>query len=302
MSLMKTYDFIILTDDTYVQAPTATTQNCWQEDHLLIEALERKGFMVGRKSWSDQRFDWTETKAAIFRTTWDYFDRFDEWKTWLQRISGKVRLINQAGLVYWNMDKHYLRDLQAKGVNIPKTRYIEIGEKTDLLALHQQTGWKETILKPCIAGSARHTYRLNPKNLEQHEARFQELISREAMMLQPFQRNILTQGEISLIVIGGHYSHSVIKKAKAGDFRVQDNFGGTVSLYKPTAEEMGFAEKAVAACQSLPAYARVDIIRDNHDQLALIEIELIEPELWFRLKPEAADALADFLTDRTTEP
>lgn len=294
---MKTFDFVILTDDTFVQAPTAATQTCWQEDHILTEALEHKGFKVGRKSWSDQGFDWDQTEAAIFRTTWDYFDRFDEWKTWLQHVSGKTQLINPTALVYWNMDKHYLRDLQAKGVNIPETRYIEIGEKTDLLQLHQETGWHETILKPCIAGSSRHTYRLNPENLEQHEDRFQKLIEVEAMMLQPFQHNILTQGEISLIVIGGTYTHAVMKKAKAGDFRVQDNFGGTVSLYEPTTEEMAFAEQAVAACDSLPAYARVDIICDNHGSLALVEIELIEPELWFRLKPEAAEALADFLTN-----
>lgn len=299
---METFDIVILTDDTYIQNTTPATENCWQEDSLLRKAFESKGLKVGRKSWADSDFDWANTKAAIFRTTWDYFDRFDEWKAWLRHVSTKTRLINQEELVFWNMDKHYLRDLEAGGINIPETRYVEVGEKTSLHLLHQETGWIETILKPCVAGSARHTYRLNLKNLAEHEDRFQELIDREAMMLQPFQHSILSQGEISLIVIGGTYTHAVIKKAKAGDFRVQDNFGGSVMLYEPNQEEMDFAEKAVAACQSLPAYARVDIIRDNHDQLALIEIELIEPELWFRLKPEAADRLAEFLASRTSKP
>ncbi|MCE7991408.1 MAG: hypothetical protein HEP71_05485 [Roseivirga sp.] len=294
---MDLFDFVILTDDNFIQPPNAKTQTGWKEDNMLRGALENKGFKVDRKSWSDPDFDWASTKAVIFRTTWDYFDRFDEWKAWLQHASTKTRLINQAELVYWNMDKHYLRDLQTKGINIPETRYIEIGEKTSLSTLHQETGWTETILKPCVAGSARHTYRLESHRLEQYENTFHELISREAMMLQPFQYNILVHGEISLIVIGGTCTHAVIKKAKTGDFRVQDNFGGSVSLYEPNSEEMAFAEKAVAACDSLPAYARVDIIRDNGNQLALIEIELIEPELWFRLKPEAADILAGFLAN-----
>lgn len=294
---MLLYDFVILTDDNYIQAPTPSTQNCWLEDNLLWKALENRGFKVGRKSWSDPDFDWSNTKAVIFRTTWDYFDRFEEWQAWLTLVSGKTRLVNPIEMVRWNMDKHYLRNLHSRGLNIPETRYIEPGEITSLNSLHQETGWTETILKPCVAGSARHTYRLKPHQLGQHEDTFQELISREAMMLQPFQHGILVHGEISLIVIGGTCTHAVIKKAKKGDFRVQDNFGGSVSLYEPNEEEMAFAEKAVAACDSLPAYARVDIIRDNNGQLALIEIELIEPELWFRLKPQAADALAQFLAN-----
>lgn len=292
---MEPFDFVILTDDNFIKPPDTNTQTGWQEDLLLSEALQRNGFTVGRKSWSDSEFDWSLTRAAIFRTTWDYFDRFDEWKTWLQRVSVQTTLINPIELVYWNMDKHYLKELQEQGINIPETRYIEIGERASLVSLYKETGWTDTILKPCVAGSARHTYRLNPESLGKHEGQFQELIKTEAMMLQPFQHNILSEGEISLIVIGGHCTHAVIKTAKDGDFRVQDDFGGAVSLHEPSEEEMAFAEKVVAACSSLPVYARVDIIKDNYGQLALIEIELIEPELWFRLKPEAADKLAGLL-------
>lgn len=295
---MKTFDFVILTDDNFVKPPTAKTEMGWKEDNLLRAALEKQGFKVARKSWSDPDFNWAQTEAVIFRTTWDYFDRFAEWQAWLERVSAQTRLINPIELVRWNMDKHYLRDLQSQGINIPETRYIEIGEQTTLTSLHEETGWIETILKPCVAGSARHTYRLDHGSLAKHEAIFQQLISKEAMMLQPFQHNVVSQGEVSLMVMGGICTHAVIKKAKAGDFRVQDNFGGSVGLYQPNKEEMAFAERAVAACASLPAYARVDIIRDNDDQLALIEIELIEPELWFRLRPEAANTLATFLKNK----
>lgn len=295
---MKSLDFVILTDDNFVKPPTSRTETGWKEDHLLLKALEKQGFKVARKSWSDPDFDWAQTRAVIFRTTWDYFDRFAEWQAWLEHVSAQTTLINPVDMVRWNMDKHYLRDLQNKGINIPETRYIEIGEQTTLTSLHQETGWTETILKPCVAGSARHTYRLDHLGLTEHEQIFQQLISKEAMMLQPFQHNVVTQGEISLVVMGGICTHAVIKTAKAGDFRVQDNFGGSVRLYEPNKEEMAFAERVVAVCASLPAYARVDIIRDNDDQLALIEIELIEPELWFRLKPEAADTLAAFLKNK----
>jgi len=293
---MAKYDFVVLTDDVFIQPPKDLhEQNSWDEDRLVLEALEAQGFKVTRKSWADPDFDWSSTSAAIFRTTWDYFNRFAEWKIWLQQVSAQTTLVNSYEMILWNMDKHYLGELAKKGVRIPETRYVNRGEITSLSALHAATGWKETILKPCVAGSARHTYRLNLDNLDQHETTFQQLISKEDMMLQPFQKNILTHGEISVMIIGGKFTHAVIKKAKTGDFRVQDNFGGTVALHEPSEKEIEFAEKAVTTISPLPAYARVDIIRDNEDELALIEIELIEPELWFRLCPEAATALASHL-------
>ena len=291
----KIFDIVVLTDDRYVapENPNWYTKNILTEDGLVIDALKNKGFRVSRKSWSDPNFDWSSTKAVLFRTTWDYFDRYEEWKNWLKKVSRTTAMINPYPLIEWNMDKHYLKDLQQKGVNIPETHYVEIGVVTNLSALFAQKEWTECILKPCISGAARHTYRIDLSNIQEYESIFQKLIREEAMMLQPFQKNVVEKGEISLMVMGGQCTHAVLKIAKAGDFRVQDDFGGTVHEYQPTSEEIAFAEKAVAACDPQPYYARVDIIRNNHDELAVIEMEMIEPELWFRLNPKAAEVLAE---------
>jgi len=122
---------------------------------------------------------------------------------------------------------------------------------------------------------------------------FQRLISEEAMLFQEFQYKIQEQGEISLIMIGGEYSHAVLKKAKKGDFRVQDDFGGTVEEYDATNKEINFAQRTLNACPQNPLYARVDVFYDNNNRLALGELELIEPELWFRNHPEATTKLAN---------
>lgn len=290
---MAEFDVVIATCDKYVapQNITLYVQNILTEEKLLVDALVQKGLKVGKKSWSDENFDWSQTDKVLIRTTWDYFERFEEWKSWLNLVSQKTELINPVELVRWNMDKHYLGDLARRGINVPETHYIEKGISTSLRKLHMKTGWKETILKPCVSGASRHTYKLNADNIEAHEAIFQKLIQNEAFMLQPFQKNIV-KGEISLMVMGGQFTHAVLKVAKPGDFRVQDDFGGTVQPYQPSAAEMDFAEKAVAACKPTPYLARVDIIRDNKDELAIIEIELIEPELWFRLNPNATEVLA----------
>ena len=156
----------------------------------------------------------------------------------------------------------------------------------------------EAILKPAVSGAARHTYRLNAANLDAHEAVLLELLREEAMMLQPFRSSLLTQGELSLIVVGGRCTHAVRKIAKAGDFRVQDDHGGTVHPHTPAADEIAFAESAVAACPQAPLYARVDAVRDAAGALSLMELELVEPELFFRFHPPAADALAAAIAER----
>ncbi|MEC7752678.1 hypothetical protein [Roseivirga sp. UBA1976] len=296
----KSFDIVVLTDNRYVapENPGWYVQNILKEDGLVVEALQSKGFKVTRKSWSDPDFDWSSTKAVLFRTTWDYFDRYEEWKGWLKKVSEATEMINPYQLIQWNMDKHYLKDLQVKGINIPETHYVEIGVVTNLAALFAQKEWTDCILKPCISGAARHTYRIDLSNIHEYEPIFQKLIQQEAMMLQPFQKNVVEKGEISLMVMGGQFTHAVLKIAKPGDFRVQDDFGGTVHEYQPTLEEIAFAEKAVAACDPQPYYARVDIIRDNNNELAVIEMELIEPELWFRLKPAAAEVLVEAISKK----
>ena len=93
-------------------------------------------------------------------------------------------------------------------------------------------------------------------------------------------------------MIGGKYTHSVKKTAKKGDFRVQDDHGGRVEKYQPTNDEIIFAEKCLKASPFSPLYARVDIVYDNNNTISLSELELIEPELWFRNNPNSANLLA----------
>ncbi len=292
--MTKTIDCVVLTDQRYILNSSSETyiQNVLDEDAFVVNALKAEGLNAIRLAWDDTHFNWETTKCIIFRTTWDYFDRFTAFSEWLSLVTKKTTLINSEAIIRWNIDKHYLQDLQKNKIHTAETYFIEKGSQINLKQLHKNLQWKDTVLKPCVSGAARHTYKLTPDNLEAHEAVFKDLIKSEAMMLQPFQYNIVDKGELSLMVFNGQFTHAVLKKAKAGDFRVQDDFGGRVFDYQPTKEEIIFAEQAVNACKELPLYARVDIFEDNHGHIALSELELIEPELWFRKYPKAANILA----------
>lgn len=294
------FDVVVLTDHRYV-APKKRSpyiENVLLEDRLVLEALWEQGLKAVRKSWDDPDFDWSTTKFALFRTTWDYFDRYGEFSEWFESTSKQTQFINSKQLIHWNIDKHYLKDLSNAGVAVPKTVFIEKGSEITLAEAitnaKREHGFSADtyILKPCVSGAARHTYKIQKDEISGHEDMFGQLISEEAMMLQEFQENIVSEGEISMMVFNGEFTHAVLKIAKPGDFRVQDDFGGSVHEYLPNEEQIAFAKKVVNAAPELPIYARVDIFKDNNGDWALAELEIFEPELWFRRNPKAAQTLA----------
>lgn len=299
---MEQFDVVILTESKYVnlipEKDDWYAQNVLLEDNLLKDAFVKLGKKACIKSWDDEDFDWKQTKAVVFRTTWDYFHRFDEFEKWMEACSQKCQMFNSYEQIMWNIDKVYLQELESKGIRIPPTYYIRQGDQRTLSEICSQHNWKQFILKPNISGAARHTYKLNADNIEEHEELFKSLIQKEDFLLQEYLESITEKGEISLMVIGGEYTHAIHKKAKQGDFRVQDDFGGTVHDYLPNDEEIDFAERAVGSLEELPAYARVDLVWNNQSKLCISELEMIEPELWFRKNPAAADILANFICER----
>ena len=288
------YDIVVLTQAEYINPEKVDwyVQQVLDEDNYVIEALRTRGLNVCKKDWSDPEFDWTSARALMFRTTWDYFERYAEFKPWLASVSQTCLLLNSADIINWNIDKHYLKDLMSAGLNVAPTEFLKRNTSTTLKALFEKTGWTEAVLKPAISGGAWNTYRINPDSANSHESIFSELIAEEDMLFQEFLNDIETFGEISLMFMGGNYTHAVRKIAKPGDFRVQDDHGGRVEIYEASVQEIEFGITALAACPFNPIYARIDIVRDNSGKLSLCELELIEPELWFRNNPSAADELA----------
>ena len=292
--LEQPVDIVILTEDRYLHPDL----NNWyqaqiaQEVGLVVAALAKLGLSVARRSWSDPAMDWSRCGAAVFRSTWDYFERFNEFEPWLGQVSQQTRLINDAELIRWNIDKRYLADLERAGVAIVPTHFLARAQATSLADVMQERGWDEVVFKPVVSGAARLTYRVGRADVEASEACFARCVAGEAMMVQAFEPAIVDTGELSLIVIDGRASHAIRKTVRAGDFRVQDDHGGKVEAHLPSAAECRFAEAAVAACPRPPSYARVDFVTRREGDFRLMELELIEPELFFRFHPPAADLFA----------
>ena len=295
-------DVALLTERRYAADSAATDDwylgNILHDDGLLIGALARRGLSAVRVDWARDDVDWSAFRTAVFRTTWDYFDRFAEFVAWLARVERLTQLCNSAALVRWNLDKHYLRDLADRGVPVVPSRFLERGQPASLADLLSETGWSDAVIKPCVSGGARHTYRLSRSTAATVQPLLDPLLAGESFLLQPFVADVVTTGEDTLVAIAGRVTHGLRKRAKPNDFRVQDDHGGTVHPLEPSVEQVEFAERALAACDEMPSYGRVDLVRLDDGSLAVMELELVEPELWLRFHPPAADAMAVAIASR----
>ena len=288
-------DVTLVTCRAYYEPDKITPyiQNILLEQELLKSSLEAQGLKVNVTFWDNPSYEWQKTKSVLFRTVWDYFERFDEFWNWLEQVKTKTRLINSYELIKWNIDKHYLRDLKNNGIQVVPTYFADRENNISLQEIANLNDWKHIVIKPAISASAFNTYKITNDEIEQKEQLFHELLQTHDMLVQPFFPTISELGEASLMVFGGKFTHAILKKAKAGDFRVQDDFGGTVHDYNPTQEEIKFAEKVFQSCTSLPIYGRVDIVWDSNKHIYLSELEIIEPELWIRNRPESANKIAE---------
>ena len=229
---MKEFDVVLLTDSRYVNPKKIDPyiQNVLKEDRLVMDGLEKLNLRTIKKDWNDTNFNWSSTKSAIFRSTWDYFDQFSNFRNWLELVKEQCYLINPYEQINWNLDKHYLLDLQKLDLPIVESVFVSKKTQLNLETISKSKNWKDIVIKPTISGAARHTYHLKNDEIKKFQDKWLSLTNNEDFMVQEFQKNILSTGEIAVMLFGGEYSHSVLKKAKKGDFRVQDDFGGSVEI------------------------------------------------------------------------
>jgi glutathione synthase/RimK-type ligase-like ATP-grasp enzyme len=245
----------------------------------------------------------------VLRSCWNFHHRPREFLLWVDEIrerhDGSLR--NAPALVRWSVDKRYLQDLRAHGVAIVPTIWVSVGEGEEvpnLDALISAQGWTSgAVVKPAISATAHETWRVAPDDGASHQTRFESLLAKSTsgVMVQPFLREIQEDGEWSLIFLGGDFSHAVVKRPADGDFRVQHDFGGTVERRVPSASLIEDARAVLQAAARATSsrveeilYARVDgIVRGG--ALLLMELEVIEPVLFFSHAPGAAARMAELI-------
>lgn len=247
--------------------------------------------------WHDPSVDWSSFDLVVIRSTWDYFDRLDEYLQWVDHVDSVSRIINSPRVIRWNSHKGYLLELGEAGIPVLPTLALEEGA-ADPVARMVATGWGEVVIKPAVDGGARGALKA-PAGSAEAGAHLRALVAVGDAIVQPYAAGV-EAGEVSLFFFGDELSHAVRKVPKPGDYRVQALHGGSEEVHAPTEAELGVAGRAIDCAPEALVYARVDLI-DVDGQPTLMELELIEPDLFLRMAPGAVQRFAAAVA-ATVEP
>ena len=217
---------------------------------------------------------------------WGYHLKYDRWLGLLERAEAeRWPMINPPALLRWNSDKAYLAELIERGVPTVPTLAVESCSDADIEEARRRFGSDWLVIKPPVSAGAARTHRLGPSDDLPGDS------VRQPMIIQPLIEEIARTGEFSLMLFDGEFSHAVVKRPAAGDFRVQEHLGGeTLPCKAPPAGAVRLAQAALAAAPAKATYARVDIVPDDAGTLMIMELELVEPSLFLDHAPDGGAA------------
>lgn len=288
------------------------------DDVPLLDALRARGATAQPAVWDDESVDWASFDLVVVRSTWDYAKQPEAFLAWAARVESVTTLANPLSVIRWNADKHYLRELEAAGVAVVPTIWLEPDPRLNGRALHTRfPALGEIVIKPAVSAGSVDTGRYTAIDAGsrglaiQHARRL--LGDDRSVMVQRYVTSVDTHGERAHVFIGGEYSHSVLKEA------MLDGPDAGQELYKKeqmnpitaSAAEVEMAREVIAtACRTFtpdggcdPAqflYARVDVVSDDHGAPLLMELELVEPSLFTSLAEGARDRFADAIMARAS--
>jgi glutathione synthase/RimK-type ligase-like ATP-grasp enzyme len=263
------------------------------DDELAVLPLARRGIKVETLPWDRRGIDWRQYALVVVRSTWDYPRHPDRFLGVLEAIEQKgVRLENGNEIARWNMRKIYLRDLAAKGIEIVPTFWRDGLAPGELAPLFAELRSREGVIKPVTGANAQGAWRLDAERARTLAPEIEAYFAGRPLMMQPFERGIVEEGEFSMMYFNGAHSHSILKAPKAGDFRAQEEYGSEIRLIEPEPALLAAGNAAIAAVGQKLLYARVDLVRSD-DTFRVMELELVEPSLYLRLDRDAPDRFAD---------
>ena len=266
------------------------------DSELLVAALSARGLTAVMVSWDDPGVAWEQIDLVVVRSTWDSVDRPVEYLRWARSVDRASTLVNPADVVAWNLDKAYLGELADLGVPVVPTRFVRPGSSWLLPE-------EECVVKPALSAGGRETARYGPDHRDRAEAHVQRLLAHgHTVMIQPYLPSVEDPGEISLVFLGGEFSHAVRKGPvlDAGEGPVERAWERMtfLGLAEPTSAELAVAAKVHDALYprfDRLVYSRVDLVAGADGQPLVLEVEVIDPNLSLSLEPSAADRLASAL-------
>ena len=254
--------------------------------------------------WDDPSVEWDAYAVVVVRSTWDYPLRRDEFLAWADGVAGATQLANPPDVLRWNTDKRYLRELEASGIPIVPTTWVEPGEDPALSALPADGPF---VVKPAVSAGAKDTARYDASQVDAAREHIETLTrAGRTSMVQAYVAAIEERGETGLVYAAGEFSHAIRKAAILGpDIAFVEGLYAEerITPREPSPEERALAEEVlnlVPGGRHRLLYARVDVVPRDDGTPMLLELEAAEPSLFLEQAPDAAERFAVAITGRLT--
>lgn len=275
-------------------ATAANARGLDDDEPLALAVLGDAGLAVDVVVWDDPNVSWASYDRVVLRSTWDYPQRLPQFVAWLELVNQVTDLRNPLPMVRWNLDKHYLADLEHAGVPIVPTTFVE--------SARPRLPSGQFVVKPAIGVGSRDAAFYGPAQHDLAHAHIDRLHNAgTSVLIQPLVTTVAIDGEWPLVFLGGHYSHAASKRValpRAGS--IEGPFAEeTNTSHVADTTQIAVAQAAidfVADRFGTPSYARVDLVRDDQGQFRVLELELVEPSLFLtQAEPDALQRLTTAL-------
>lgn len=267
-----------------------------ESDRGVLGALRRLGVSAAPVVWTDVAFDWTAARGAIIQSTWDYHLRVESFLAWAEGVERLTTLHNPAHVLRWNAHKQYLRELGDRGVPVTPTAWVVRGERENLRELMRTRGWSRVVIKPAVSAGANETYVIDASQCADGQACLDRLAVAHDVMIQPYLRAFESEGERAYIFFNGVLSHAVHRPPTLKS--AARSFDHAAAFEPRSGAELDLVHDVMAALDTQPLYARVDVATNNDGSARLQELELIEPCLFTSLAAGAAERFAHAILER----
>jgi len=262
----------------------------------LERAIADRGLSVEVRGWDDPAARWDDARIVALRATWNYPEHPRAFAGWVAGVSKQTTLLNDPDVVRWNVHKRYLLDLEAAGVPTTPTEVLPAGASDSLRDVLLRRGWDDVVVKPAISAASFKTMHVTPRRAAEGEAHLRSLLAERDVLIQPYLRSVEGHGERALVWVDGQLTHSVRKTPR---WDGEDESVSTEAM-PISKEERAVAEQAVEAAlrHGDLLYARIDVAPGPDGTPVVMELELIEPSLFFPQGPAALTRYVDALERR----
>ncbi|WRS29291.1 glutathione synthetase [Actinomycetaceae bacterium MB13-C1-2] len=293
-------------------ATAATLPDLYPDEAGLLDAMAERGMDPQIKIWNDPNVDWNDAGIVVVRSVVDYArDR----KSFLEWASGIPRILNSYDVLTWNSDKHYLQELAKRGLPTITTTWVGADKHYNKHQVHSRfPAFGDFVLKPTVSSGVRDIGRYSTDSIEARQAAIAQAMdllgNGRDIMIQRYEEAVDIHGEMSMVFFNGMLSHVVQKgallnPAQVTDERIKETY---VQATEARDQELRWAEQIHSVVHDYVRertgrdeqflFNRVDIVPDGNGSFLVMELAMVDADLYLDSTPTAIRNFADAISVR----